>query len=248
MLTMATFDWRRFEPATELRKDHWPEMLSDDPFSRYDEFFSDPRRQNPWRDLLGAVFEMRSREPTPDVQRQCVVELDTFLKAIGKLNLKPIACVFISHQRKDTGKGERIACLAEHHALSCWLDVLDPNLARVNALPPNDPRRSVLIAATIEIALLSCTHVIAVHTDNSLVSRWVPYELGRAKARQVAALNAAGWLAARQDASTCGDYVQLAVMTRDEPAVARWLVDAGGKPNNVPVNADCDPHKTEVLT
>src|SRR5262249_34033650 len=90
------------------------------------------------------------------------------------------------------------------------------------------PRRSVLIAAIIEIALLSSTHVIALHTTNSLASRWVPYELGRAKARNITSLQAAGWFQKGQTVASCGDYVKLAVMTHDEPQVADWLQQTAG--------------------
>jgi hypothetical protein len=238
------FDWRRFDSEPNLH-DHEVPYLSNDPFRRYDAFqWPDG---NPWRQLLHSVLDTPLPESGLDVDRRCLEAFDKFLAEIPAFIPNKIAQIFISHQRKDTDKGKRVACLADHHGLKFWLDVLDPNLARVNALPPHDPRRSVLIAAMIEIALLSCSHVIAVHTDDSLVSRWVPYELGRAKERQITSVKAAGWFASGQDASTCGDYVQLAVMTRNEPQVAQWLVSAGGVPNNVPVGKDCRKHKTKVL-
>jgi hypothetical protein len=106
----------------------------------------------------------------------------------------------------------------------------------------------VLIAATIEIALLSCTHVIALHTVDSLKSRWLPYELGRAKARSIMSTQAAGWFESGQDEVTCGDYVQLAVMTRNESEISDWLVrDAGGhRHQGVVITQEC--RKTAALT
>jgi hypothetical protein len=240
----TVFDWRWFDPEPHLH-DHEVPLLSDDPFRRYDAFL--PPDENPWRQLLHSVLDTQLPESGPDVERRYLEAFDKFLAEIPAFIPNKIAQIFISHQRKDTDKSVRVACLAEHHGLGFWLDVLDPNLARVNALPPHDPRRSVLIAAMIEIALLSSSHVIAVHTDNSLVSRWIPYELGRAKEHQITSVKAAGWFASGQDASTCGDYVQLAMMTRDEPQVAQWLMSAGGVPNNVPVGKDCGKHKTKVL-
>lgn len=103
----------------------------------------------------------------------------------------------------------------------------------------------MLIAAIIEIALLSSTHVIALHTTNSLASRWVPYE---AKARNITSLQAAGWFQKGQTVASCGDYVQLAVMTHDEPQVADWLQQtAGGGSYQGPVSKNCGKHGTTVL-
>jgi hypothetical protein len=135
--------------------------------------------------------------------------------------------------------------------LACWLDVHDPTLALVNRLPANDPRKSLLIAAIVEIALLNCSHVIALHTSSSRSSRWVPYELGRAKAHGIVSRQAAGWFQQGQTVSGCGDYVQLAVMTHDEHQIGAWLQkDVGGKANNVPFGKDCTACKplTKVLT
>jgi hypothetical protein len=41
--------------------------------------------------------------------------------------------------------------------------------------------------------------------------------------RPATSLQAAGWFQKGQIVASCGDYVQLAVMTHDEPQVADWL-------------------------
>jgi len=104
----------------------------------------------------------------------------------------------------------------------------------------------VLIAATIEIALLNSTHIIALHSAKSLASRWVPYEFGRAKSHGIVSAKAAGWFEAGQSPATCGDYVQLAVMTHDESGVMNWLQTVpGAAPAWVP--ATCHQHSTSTL-
>jgi hypothetical protein len=142
---------------------------------------------------------------------------DRFLDAVSALPPKvpPDCRVFISHQRKDERRAEYIAYVATTHKFDYWLDVHDPGLALANqSLSPNDPRYGILIAAIIEIGLLNSTHVVAVHTDHSLASKWVPYEFGRAKARRIYSTQAAGWFAPGLSPTSCGEYVQLASIVR----------------------------------
>ena len=242
---MSRFDWRQYE--SERREAGWPALITSSLVDRYREAVGD---LPPWQKLVesldGNRFEGR------ELEEDCLQIFDEFLDAIpdaitrARHTQPPRKCVFVSHQRADTVNGCRIACLAEHHQLDYWLDVHDPTLGFANQLPANDPRRSALIAAIIEIALLNSSHVIALHTVNSLSSRWVPYELGRAKARKITSLQSAGWFEKGQTVSTCGDYVQLAVMTRSEPEVAQWLhIVSGGVSYVVPAN--CNTHGTTTL-
>lgn len=126
-----------------------------------------------------------------------------------------------------------------------WLDVHDPTLMRVNAFA-SEPLRSILIALIVEIALLNSTHVIALHATHSIASRWVPYELARAKARGLTSLQAAGWFEPGQTPKTCGDYVQLAVMTNDEQQVIDWI-RMEPRANPVQVPDPCTEHRTKKL-
>jgi hypothetical protein len=201
----------------------------------------------PWRELVWRLSDLPS-DPN-QLEAACMQALRRFLDEIPAAVTTPTKpCVFISHQRDDADKGERVACLVEHHAIDSWLDVHDPTLALVNQLPPNDPRRATLVAAIVEIALLSSTHVIALYTAHSKASQWIPYELGRAKARRIASPQAAIWLARGQIVSNCGDYVLLTVVTQDEPGVAQWLATAaGGGPHSVPVGTSCVTHGTQTL-
>jgi hypothetical protein len=238
---MMRFDWRQYE--SDERGADWPALVTADPYMRYRECLGE---LPPWEQLVARVSDVGGEGQA--LEEACVRLFETFLATIGGVIRAPSrTCVFISHQRADSGRGCRVACLADHHGLDYWLDVHNPGLGFVNRLPPNDPRRSVLIAAIIEIGLLSSTHVIALHSASSLNSRWVPYELGRAKARKIASAQCAGWFEAGQTASTCGDYVHLAVTTHDEQQVAQWLHNSPGSVSCV-VPATCTIHGTTLLT
>jgi hypothetical protein len=247
------FDYLRFEPPETLdrRPPEGRAFVTSDLMRRYRPIDNDGREiigASIWealiRDLTGLVNERGG-----DVAgRQQKISDDFFAKVDKEFPRPRLSCVFISHQRSDAHRGERVACLADHHQIDYWLDIHDPTLRLINNSSVSGPLRSLLIAATIEIALLNSTHVIALHTGNSLASRWVPYEFARAKARGLTSLQAAGWFASGQSPATCGDYVQLAVMTHDEPQIGHWLLKVPGAGHPAPpVAADCRPHNTKTL-
>jgi hypothetical protein len=257
---MRRFDWRRFESQDARDRDreqldrdqaHWPRFDSVDLLRRYPRF--DERRQpinghDAWAEFVPQLLEMPDLFPPPEeLTRRRFAIVDQFFAAVANPSPRPkTPCMFVSHQRLDTHRGERVACLVDDHGLDSWLDAHDPTLMRVNALA-SDPLRSILIALIVELALLNSTHVIALHTTHSIASRWIPYELARAKARGLTSLQAAGWFEAGQTPKTCGDYVQLAVMTHNEPQVIDWIrLEPRARPVHVP--AHCTTHDTDELT
>jgi hypothetical protein len=136
-----------------------------------------------------------------------------------------VPVVFVSHQRLDIKEAERVADLASNYGIDYWLDIHDPLLILANQqVSPTDARYPIIIAAIIEIALLNSTYLIAVHTRNSLGSKWIPYELGRGKDLGVWSANAGGWFHPRIRPTDCGDYVQLCRIAHGgEHEVKRWL-------------------------
>lgn len=245
---MIKFDWRQFEPE-DRRENNWPAFLSDSILHRFRDI---PSGAALWSLLVEQIQGIGQDGGKAVLETRCLEVLDGFLDRVDQASakigspLKP--CIFISHQRNDTARAERVACIIDHHGLDCWLDVFDPTLALANRLPTGDPRKSVLIAAIIEIALLNSTHVIALHTANSAASRWVPYELGRAKARRIASPQAAGWFEKGRTPGNCGDYVQLAVCTDSESQVEGWLQSsAHGTHPSPPLSKFCTTHRTNEL-
>lgn len=94
--------------------------------------------------------------------------------------------VFISHRQSDEAKARAIAKHLKANDIAYWLDVLDARLSS-----PSKP--ALAVANIIEIALLNCTHVLALMTDNSSGSAWIPYEYGRVKERRLQVENAAAF-------------------------------------------------------
>lgn len=193
-----------------------------------------------WRTFVLAVGRMEGfpiGEAPLAVQESLIAAFETFLRKIDDLTAghddpagsrrHPI--VFVSHQRHDFAEAERIANLAYDQGMDYWLDIHDPTLIAANqTISPNDARYPILIAGIIEVALLNSTHVIAVHTNNSMSSKWVPYELGRTRNRNIRSGNAGGWFHPRVRPVQFGDYVQLCLMTQKESVVERWLQQWSG--------------------
>jgi hypothetical protein len=164
--------------------------------------------------------------------RRRVQLLNSFISNLQNQPVRSVEMprVFISHRQVDVGPAERIAYIASQVAgLEYWLDVHDPTLANL-PIPPQDPRYPLIVAATIEIALLNCTHIIAAHTPNSLTSKWIPYEFGRAKARAVISNQAAGWFHSAIHPMSFGEYVLLADMLGTDSSVEGWLLRHAPRP------------------
>ena len=145
---------------------------------------------------------------------------------------RPTCCVFISHRRNDIKDALNIATHATQAGYDYWLDIHDPTLRALGDADIASPAKDILLAAAIEIALLNSTHVIALHTQHSIVSppktlsKWIPYELGRAKARQISSKQAACWFDQQTKPNDCGEYVYLVHHTYSLGDVDNWLASA----------------------
>lgn len=185
-----------------------------------------------WRGFVSTIADI-----TPDsFERRGRDALDDLLVRLPAKPLTPPRRVFVSHQRQDVAYAERIACLATQQGLDYWLDVHDPNLKLANrTLLPTDPRYALVIAAIIEIALLSSSHIIVVHTLNGLQSKWIPYELGRAKSRNIVSSQSGGWFDAGLAPAQFGSYVELSRIARGgESDVTAWLTQWSAKAGRLP--------------
>jgi hypothetical protein len=220
---MLDFDWRTPQAGS--------------PDTRY----NGKNGEGEWSELLKALRIAQTVE-------HCWNALDTFLDSCKLPSDPRQTCIFISHQRADQRRAERIACIIDHHQLHAWLDVHDPTLNFVNQNIPAGLIRSILIAAIIEMALINSTHIIAVHTGNSAISRWVPYELARAKSRKIISRQAAGWFRTGNIYARCGEYVHLAADLRDENDIIQWLIsEARGISPAVKFSPACGQHNTKKL-
>jgi hypothetical protein len=147
----------------------------------------------------------------------------------------PTCCLFVSHRRSDVKDALRIASRATLAGYEYWLDIHDPTLIWLNGAAIPSPAKDILLAVAIEIGLLNSTHVIAMHTQHSIgpqhtiLSKWIPYELGRAKARRIRSEQAACWFDQQTQPSACGEYVYLVVHTRTDPEIDHWLKTKKGR-------------------
>ena len=174
---------------------------------------------------------------------------DGFLEALSRSRrnkrfdmmrlLRSQSCLFISHRQCDHKLAKRVACIAQEHSYEYWLDIENPELAAINGAQGLIPAtvRSILIAATIEIGLLNCTHVIALLSQNAKGSQWIPYEFGRAKnwrstrLRHLWSPTAATWI---QNTVRPPEYAYLATVLRTERGLRNWL-----KTPRIPM--ECEP-------
>lgn len=85
--------------------------------------------------------------------------------------------VFISHKKEDSVIATELAKDLDQMGINYWLDVLNPEINQTND--------EIIISNIIELALLNCNYVVAIMTDNSYKSTWIPYEYGRVKEKRI---------------------------------------------------------------
>ena len=77
--------------------------------------------------------------------------------------------IFISHKDKDTSAALRINNYLKRHGISSYVDVLDSSTKTTDD-----------ITSTITARMNECTHLIAVMSNDTVKSWWVPFEVGEA--------------------------------------------------------------------
>lgn len=75
--------------------------------------------------------------------------------------------VFLSHKREDKPKAIRIGDYLKSRGVTCYIDMLDPELSSTND-----------ITNVIKKRVKQCTHLMAVVSDNTQKSWWVSFEIG----------------------------------------------------------------------
>ncbi len=103
--------------------------------------------------------------------------------------------VFISHRRTDVAEARKAAHVLRNrrpNPVDVWLDVEDPVLTAFGNYPGRKTIVEMLVTAlVIEMALLNSSHVLAIFTDKTPGSLWVPYEYGRVKTKRLHSYEAA---------------------------------------------------------
>jgi hypothetical protein len=114
---------------------------------------------------------------------------------------------------------ERIAYLADQAGFYFWLDV-------VNLPPPSviAKMNSLSIALRIEMALLNCSHIVAVYTDITPGSTWVPYEYGRVKEPVLQTTMCCAWLYVQTPQTTIvPEWLELNQKYTTERDLVQWF-------------------------
>lgn len=82
--------------------------------------------------------------------------------------------VFISHRTADDGIAQEVARrLKYHHNITCYVDDIDAELGRA--------RGTAAVTGLIVQRLTSCTNLLAIVSQNTKGSWWVPFEVGVAR-------------------------------------------------------------------
>lgn len=80
-------------------------------------------------------------------------------------------CIFISHQKKDSSVAKKIADYLMAAGLDVYFDEYDQNIDRSNPYS---------VVNAIKVGLKRSTHLLCIISQNSLESKWVPWEIGYA--------------------------------------------------------------------
>lgn len=168
-----------------------------------------------WQEYAGAVEQSGDELLDALVRARASVTWGVPGTELGRPRL------FVSHRRDDTAQATHVAALAKAEGFQVWLDVENPSLQTVvqrhlaGLASPRD------VALVIEMALLNCTHVIAVMTSNTRGSTWVPYEYGRVKDSSPHSRRAASWI--ESSAGNLPEYLELGIRTRTDDETRTWL-------------------------
>jgi hypothetical protein len=183
-----------------------------------------------WAQLIGSLRDIPDGIPEVEATPRAAAAFQAFMGGLPPAVARPpqqcpALRVFVSHRNRkaDAEYAERIAERATGAGFYYWLDLHDASLQTLGRASLPLAVQSVLIAATIEIALLNCSHVIGVITTDTAGSLWVPYEFGRVKHRYLVSTQAASWWHPKVTSAMVGEYLHLGVRAATEGEVDDWL-------------------------
>ncbi len=128
-------------------------------------------------------------------------------------------CLFVSHRQADIDNALSMSYLAYQYRFQYWVDILDPHLQTASIAA-----NAILTAGIIEMALLNCTHVVALMTLNTPGSAWIPYEYGRLAEYPAITNNAVAWRHPNFSPNNIPEYMLLRNVYETSDAAA-WLMN-----------------------
>lgn len=123
----------------------------------------------------------------------------------------------------ETTSGRQAARIAVQNGFEFWLDVIDPQLISLATQPLSPRELALLTAAIIEMAVINCTHVLALMTKNTRGSSWVPYEYGRIKELPFNDLKAAAWRHPDLSQADLAEYLELGPIHTTRKGLNDWF-------------------------
>jgi len=180
------------------------------------------RRFPDW--AVGAGLWREYGRGVPETLPRLLAEL-IYMRGDQPAGLSGLVCprVFISHKQQDDARAKEIAALATTAGFEYWLDVFDPTLLLAAGRAGSADDAALEIATIVEMALLNCSHVIAVLTKRAETSRWVPYEYGRVKDSSLFSSKAACWIDTDVKTADLAEYMRLGTQTRSDLEISQWL-------------------------
>lgn len=105
-----------------------------------------------------------------------LLEEDKFKLYSSKVRLDRKSCVFISYKKEDANAAKEIAeYISRETGAYVYLDINDKELQQATIISDD-----VGIVKSIKKGLDIATHILCVISDRTLLSWWVPYEIGYA--------------------------------------------------------------------
>lgn len=124
------------------------------------------------------------------------------------------ALVFVSHRQADTQAAWAIArALIDIADVDVFVDAFNPTLSA-----SGNPTQ---VTGVIDFGLNACTHLLAVVSDNTRGSWWVPYEVGVARNRPVPC-----GLTLLETVKDLPEYLQTAHTVQDVHGLISWAKGA----------------------
>lgn len=218
MTSYFAYRLSRLQPLQEFRGERV--LSNDEPFPE------DVSGRREWAEILEWLRNIDEATPAD--------EIDAQLAKLRTLKPPQLNCprLFVSHRSIDAPLALALGRLALNAGFDVWIDVLDPSLASI-VRQPNSVQRAVATALIVEMALLNCSHLLAVMTSSTAGSWWVPYEYGRVKERKATVSNAAAWLDHTFQFVVPGptgpvanpEYLYLGKLLRQASELDHWLAD-----------------------
>jgi hypothetical protein len=87
-------------------------------------------------------------------------------------------CVFVSHKREDEGMARAVADALTAFEIDVWLD-----LDELGFPEPASKQEHQRLTLAIEAGLNASSHLLALITENTKGSWWVPFEIGTCRAK-----------------------------------------------------------------